>query len=130
MEIDKTTLADLVIFDREDEFSVFNKINFTVTSRGKDQLKKNISTPLANIEAINNAQQTLLYILSKKEKWPTTISNGTLMVVEKFYESNITPIPAKPNALAAFTYKLWHSHDFSLIKYSIRHSFDFIKGMK
>ena len=26
MEIDKTTLADLVIFDKEDEFSVFNKI--------------------------------------------------------------------------------------------------------
>ena len=52
------------------------------------------------------------------------------MVVEKFYESSLDPIPAKPNALAAFTYKLWHSHDFSLIKYSVRHSFDFIKGMK
>ena len=130
MEIDKTTLADLVIFDREDEFSVFNKINFTLTSRGKEQLKKNISAPLPDIESIKNVQQTLLYILSKKEKWPTTISNGTIMVVEKFYESSLDPIPAKPNALAAFTYKLWHSHDFSLIKYSVRHSFDFIKGMK
>ena len=130
MEIDKTTLADLVIFDREDEFSVFNKINFTLTSRGKDQLKKNISNPLANIEAINNVHQTLLYILSKKEKWPAIISNGTLMVVERFYESNITPIPAKSNTLEAFTYKILHSHDFSLVKYSIRHCFDFIKGMK
>ena len=130
MEIDKTTLADLVIFDREDEFSVFNKINFTLTSRGKEQLKKNISAPLPDIESIKNVQQTLLYILSKKEKWPTTISNGTIMVVEKFYESSLDPIPAKPNALATFTYKLWHSHDFSLIKYSVRHSFDFIKGMK
>ena len=130
MEIDKTTLADLVIFDREDEFSVFNKINFTLTSRGKEQLKKNISAPLPDIESIKNVQQTLLYILGKKEKWPTTISNGTIMVVERFYESSLDPIPAKPNALAAFTYKLWHSHDFSLIKYSIRHSFDFIKGMK
>ena len=130
MEIDKTTLADLVIFDREDEFSVFNKINFTLTSRGKEQLKKNISAPLPDIESIKNVQQTLLYILGKKEKWPTTISNGTIMVVEKFYESSLDPIPAKPNTLAAFTYKLWHSHDFSLIKYSVRHSFDFIKGMK
>ena len=130
MEIDKTTLSDLVIFDREDEFSVFNKINFTLTSRGKEQLKKNISAPLPDIESIKNVQQTLLYILGKKEKWPITISNGTITVVEKFYESSLDPIPAKPNALAAFTYKLWHSHDFSLIKYSIRHSFDFIKGMK
>ena len=130
MEIDKTTLADLVIFDREDEFSIFNKINFTVTSRGKEQLKKNISSPLPNIEAIKDVQQTLLYILSKKEKWPLVISNGTIMVVERFYESNIDPIPTKPNTVSAFSYKILHSHDFSLVKYSIRHCFDFIKGMK
>ena len=130
MEIDKTTLADLVIFDREDEFSIFNKINFTVTSRGKEQLKKNISSPLPDIESIKNVQQTLLYILGKKEKWPTIISNGTIMVVERFYESNIDLIPGKPNAFVAFSYKIIHSHDFSLVKYSIRHCFDFIKGMK
>ena len=130
MEIDKTTLADLVIFDREDEFSIFNKINFTVTSRGKEQLKKNISSPLPNIEAIKDVQQTLLYILSKKEKWPLVISNGTIMVVERFYESNIDPIPTKPNTVSAFSYKILHSHDFSLVKYSVRHAFDFIKGMK
>ncbi len=130
MEIDKTTLSDLVIFDREDEFSIFNKINFTVTSRGKDQLKKNISSPLPNIEAIKNVQQTLLYILRQKNKWPTLISNGTVMVVERFYESNIDPIPTKPNAFAAFSYKILHSHDYTLVKYSIKHCFDFIKGMK
>ena len=130
MEIDKTTLADLVIFDREDEFSVFNKINFTLTSRGKEQLKKNISAPLPDIKSIKNVQQTLLYILGKKEKWPRIISNGTIMVVERFYESSLDPIPAKPNAFVAFSYKILHSHDFSLIKYSIRHSFDFIKGIK
>lgn len=130
MEIDKTTLADLVIFDREDEFSIFNKINFTVTSRGKEQLKKNIGSPLPNIEAIKNVQQTLLYILSKKDKWPTQISNGTVMVVERFYESNIDPIPSKPNVFEAFSYKILHSHDYTLVKYSVKHCFDFIKGMK
>ena len=130
MEIDKTTLADLVIFDREDEFSIFNKINFTVTSRGKEQLKKNISSPLPNIDAIKDVQQTLQYILSKKDKWPLVISNGTIMVVERFYESNIDPIPTKPNTISAFSYKILHSHDFSLVKYSVRHAFDFIKGMK
>lgn len=130
MEIDKTTLADLVIFDREDEFSIFNKINFTITSRGKEQLKRNIGTPLPDIDAINNVQQTLLYILSKKDQWPLIISNGTIMVVERFYESQIDAIPSKPNALDTFSYKFLHSHDFSLVKYSIRHVFDFVKGMK
>jgi len=130
MDIDKTTLADLVIFDREDEFSVFNKINFTVTSRGKEQLRKNILAPLADVDAIKNVQQTILFILKNKERWPTIISNGTIMVVERFYETNVDIIPAKPHTLDTFSYKMLHSHDFSLVKYSIRHCFDFIKGMK
>ncbi len=130
MEIDKTTLADLVIFDKEEEFSIFNKINFTTTSRGKEQLKTNILSPLASIGAINDVQQTLLYILGKKEKWPSIISNGTILMVERFFESNINLIPAKPTALSAFSYKLLNSHDYSLVKYSVRHCFDFIKGMK
>ena len=129
MEIDKTTLADLVIFDRDDEFSVFNKINFTVTSRGNEQLRKNILAPLADVEAIKDVQQTILFIIKNKENWPTIISNGTIMVIEKFYETNIDLIPAKPSALDAFSYKILHSHDFSLVKYSVRHFIDFIKGM-
>ena len=130
MEIDKTTLADLVIFDKEDEFSVFNKINFTVTSRGNEQLRKNILTPLADVETIKNVQQTLLFIIKNKENWPTIISNGTIMVIEKFYETNIDLIPAKPSVIDAFSYKVLHSHDFSLVKYSVQHFVDFIKGMK
>ncbi len=130
MEIDKTTLADLVIFDKEEEFSIFNKINFTTTSRGKEQLKKNISFPLPNIESIKSTQKTLLYILAKKEKWPIVISNGTILMVERFFESNINPIPSKPTTLSTFSYKLLNSHDYSLVKYSVRHCFDFIKGMQ
>jgi DNA mismatch repair protein MutS len=130
MEIDKTTLADLVIFDREDEFSVFNKINFTVTSRGKEQLRKNLLNPLVDIAGIKNVQETIITIKNNTAKWPLLISNGTIMVVERFYEAQIDAMPAKPSAIDAFSYKLLHSHDFSLVKYSIRHCFDFIKGMK
>ncbi len=130
MEIDKTTLSDLVIFDREDEFSIFNKINFTVTSRGKEQLRRNLMTPLTTIEAISGIQQTLLCILKYKKSWPAVITNGTLMVVERLYESQIDPIPASPGAVAAFSYKLLHGHDFSLIKYSVKHCFDFIAGLQ
>lgn len=130
MEIDKTTLTDLLIFDREDEFSIFNKINFTATSRGKEQLRKNLLTPLKSVAAIKDVQQILLCILSQKENWPVIITNGTVMVVERFYESQIDPIPAAPNNITTFSYKLLHGHDFSLVKFSVRHCFDFIKGMK
>ena len=129
MEIDKTTLTDLVIFDREDDFSIFNKINFTETSSGKDQLRKNLMSPLATIEAIRNVQTCVDYMQLKNEQWPKIISNGTLMVVERFYETNIDPIPLNPSFVSAFTYKLLHGHDNTLVKYSVRHCYDFIKGM-
>ena len=51
-------------------------------------------------------------------------------MVERFFESNIDPIPIKPSTAGAFSYKLFHSHDYSLVKFSLRHCFDFIKGMK
>jgi DNA mismatch repair ATPase MutS len=130
MEIDKTTLADLVIFDREDEFSVFNKMNFTVTSVGKEQLRKNLGSPLIDLASIKRVQQTILSVQKNKAKWPHIISNGTIMVVERFYETQIDAIPARPSSIDALSYKLLHGHDFSLVKYSIRHCFDFIKGMK
>jgi DNA mismatch repair protein MutS len=129
MEIDKTTLADLVIFDRDDEFSIFNKVNFTNTTRGKEQLRKNLLQPLTSIEAITQIQDCISYLQQKKAHWSTIITNGTLMVVERFYDANIDLIPSKASALDALSYKVLHSHDYTLVKYSVRHCYDFIKGM-
>ena len=130
METDKTTLADLVIFDREDEFSVFNKINFSTTTRGREQLRRNLVSTLRDISAIRDVQQTVLMLKKEKIHWPVIISNGTVMVVERFYEAKIDPLPSHPSAFSAFSYKLLHGQDFSLVKYSVKHSFDFIKGMQ
>lgn len=130
MEIDKTTLNDLSIFNNEEEFSVFNKLNYTRTSNGKEQLKQNLSTPLPTIEAITGIQRTLQLILKHLNQWPMQISNGTVMVIERYYESNIDPIPAQASSFTAYSYKLLHGPDFSLVKYSATHCFDFIKGMQ
>src|SRR6187397_333250 len=94
METDKTTLNDLSIFNAEEDFSVFNIINFTRTSNGKEQLKKNLRTPLSTINAIEGVQQTVQLITERLSLWPMQISNGTIMVVERFYETSIDPIPA------------------------------------
>ena len=83
MEIDKTTLNDLAIFSGEEDFSVFNKLNHTLTSNGKEQLKKNLGSPLVSVDAIIAMQQTLQLILRKEKEWPIQISNGTIMVVER-----------------------------------------------
>ncbi|MEP6713689.1 MAG: DNA mismatch repair protein MutS, partial [Ferruginibacter sp.] len=130
MEIDKTTLNDLAIFNTEEEFSVFNKLNCTLTIRGKEQLKKNLNTPLATVQAINGVQQSLQLIIKKSALWPAQISNGTIMVIERFYDAVIDPIPAAPSSATAYSYKLLHGPDFSLVRFSVTHCFDFIKGMQ
>lgn len=130
METDKTTLNDLSIFNAEEDYSVFNIVNFTRTSNGKEQLKKNLRTPLSTREAIEGVQQTVQLIASQVAQWPMQISNGTVMVVERFYETSIDPIPAHVSSVGAMSYKLLHGPDYSLVKYSITHCFDLIKGMQ
>ncbi len=130
MEIDKTTITDLSIFSSEEEFSVFSKINQCVTTRGKEQLRATLNKPLQSAADIREVQHVLQYIIKEKANWPTVISNGTIMVVERFFESNISPIPSRPSKVSAITYKMINGHDFSLVKYSINHYFDFIKGMQ
>jgi len=137
METDKTTISDLVIFDREDEFSVFQKIDLTVTSRGREQLRQNLRSLLNSAGAIQAVQDCVLFIKNKKQHWPAGISNGTVMVVERFYEANIDRVPGTSSVslsaaykLSVLNYQFLHSGDFSLVKYSVKHCFDLVKGMQ
>ncbi len=129
MEIDITTLNDLNIFGKEENYSLFEKINFAKTSDGEIQLQHNLSKPFKTLTEITGIQQTLKSIIKNAEHWPMQISNGTILMVEKFYDSNIDTIPENPSAYQTYIYKLLHSPDFSLIKYSVSHFFDLIKGL-
>jgi DNA mismatch repair protein MutS len=130
MEIDKTTLNDISIFNTEDELSIFSKLNLCYTINGKQQLYQNFATPLKTIDAIVDVQQTIQLLLSKQTQWPKQISNGTIMVVEKFFSATIDEIPNSSSSWDAFSYKILHGPDYSLVKYSVQHCFDFIKGMQ
>ncbi|HUZ58889.1 MAG TPA: hypothetical protein VMU83_08910 [Hanamia sp.] len=130
METDKTTLRDLSIFNHEDQFSVFSKLNLTRTIGGREKLRQIFNKSLNDIESIKNVQKTLQLILKNQQQWPFFISNGTVMMIYKFYESTIDDPPSRPTILSAYLYKIFHGPDFSLVKYSIGHVFDFIKGMK
>lgn len=130
MQIDKTTFNDLSVFDRNEEFSVFHKLDLTITIGGREKLQSVFNKPLSSTTEISGVQQSLKLILKNRNSWPQSISNGTLMVIQKMYESNIDRIPHNPTLLSAYTYKIFHSADFSLVKYSIRHCTDFIRGIR
>ncbi len=130
METDKTTLNDLSIFNHEDEFSVFNKLNLTRTTGGREKLRQIFNHSLNDINSIKDVQKTLRLILEKQDQWPLSVSNGSVLMIYKFYESTIDEPPSRPSPISAYFYKLLHGPDFSLIKYSMGHAFDFIKGMQ
>lgn len=130
MEIDKTTLKDLSVFDNEDQFSIFQKLDLTRTVGGREKLWFTFNKTLVSVKEITDVQQTLKFIIKNKEIWPQNISNGTMMVIEKFYESNVDAIPHNASAASAYSYKIFHRPDFSLVKYSTGHCFDFISGMQ
>ena len=130
MQTDKTTLTDLSIFHREEEQSVFYFLDCTTSHGGKEWLKFMLAHPYNDVQKISETQQTLQIILQKVERWPSIITNGTVMVVEKFFDSPVEDIPRHPNDLSGFLYKLLNGHDYSLISYTINHFIDFAIGIR
>ncbi|MCU0396244.1 MAG: DNA mismatch repair protein MutS [Chitinophagaceae bacterium] len=130
MNIDKTTLQDLAIFHTEEEQSVFSKLNFAQTTGGAHWLAHLLSHPYHELKPILETQAALKQILTQTHLWPQQITNGTIMVLEKYYQSQIDTIPAHAGPLQAYTYKLLHGPDFSLVRYTVGHAIDFLQGMQ
>lgn len=129
MQADKTTLNDLSIFHREEEQSVFHHLNFTTTIGGREYFRQMLASPFGDINKIKETQRILRLIIKKQAEWPHIITNGTVMVIEKFFETAVADIPRDPNPLSALTFRLLNASDYSLIKYSVRHFLDFATGM-
>lgn len=130
MNIDQTSLKDLAIFHAEEQQSVFNTLNFTQTSGGAQWLAYLLNHPFSDVKPIQETQDLLRLMLQNQDKWPSGITNGTIMVLEKFYQTQIDKIPFPTNAANALLYKLIHSPDYSIIRYSVGHAIDFLQGMQ
>ena len=130
MLTDQTTLTDLSIFNTDENQSVFEKLNHTHTDAGKYWLRQFFSHPLDNLDKILQTQKTLEIILSHADQWPTLVTNGTIMVLEKFYETAIDDLPRHPDTVSAMSYKLLHGPDYSITRYTVGHCIDFVKGLQ
>ena len=130
MQLDATTYNDISVFHQEEEFSIFHKLNFTRTIYGKDWLRRFFSEPHHDLKKILGTQTIIRTLSEHLDEWPTEISNGTLLVVEKFLDYNLDPVPEDPNAYNTWWYKSLHVEDFRMIKYSIGHTADFFRGIK
>jgi DNA mismatch repair protein MutS len=130
MVIDKITLEDLGIFHRDQQYSLLGKLNFCKTQGGVAYLQHILMHPHSNIDKILAVQQTLAFLMKHLDKWPNSINNGAITVIERFYDSQIDTPPDNPNTINSFVYKLLHKHDFSLIKFSALQLALFVQGLR
>ena len=130
MQIDKTTLQDLSIFHSDEEQSVFHHLNFTQTNDGREYLRWLLSKPLDDLNEIQDVQKTIKLLIAVGDSFPLTITNGTMLVMDKFYETQMDAYPTQPNGINSFVYSVISKSDYSLTKYSIEHFIIFFKGLQ
>ena len=130
MDIDKTTFEDISIFHAEEEFSIFHKLNFTRTIGGRSWLHRFFSEPHQDVKRILGTQKIIKTLLSHVDEWPSEITNGTILVMDKYLDYNVDPLPDKPNPVNGVAYKWFHHEDYAMVKYSMRHFGDFYRGIK
>ena len=130
MQIDQYTYLDLSIFHPEEEFSVFHRLNFTRTAAGKLWLLRYFKDPFSDLKKIKDTQNGIKVILDKLDEWPTGITNGTILVIDKFYDYQLDPIPGSSDPVNSYLYRILHSPDFSMLNFSLIHFADFTRTMK
>jgi DNA mismatch repair protein MutS len=130
MQIDKTSFSDISIFHPEEEFSIFHKLNFTRTVGGKFWLRKFFSEPHNDLKKITGIQRVIRTLMEHIQDWPRGITNGTVLVMEKFMDYSLDKIPENLNIFNSTTYKWFHSEDYAMVKYSMTHFGDFYRGIK
>jgi DNA mismatch repair protein MutS len=130
MQIDNISFNDISIFHQEEEFSIFHKLNFTRTSGGKDWLRRFFTEPHRDLKKIIGTQKVIRTLMEHVKDWPADITNGTVLMMEKFMDYALDPIGDDPTAFKSILYKWLHSADYSMVKYSMTHFADFFRGIK
>ena len=92
MQIDKISFNDISIFHQEEEFSIFHKLNFTRTSGGKEWLRKFFTEPHNDLKKIIGTQKVIRTLMEHVKDWPDDITNGTMLVMDKFLDYPLDPI--------------------------------------
>lgn len=129
MILDKTTLQDLSFL--QGEHAVFTLINRCTTQAGTEALRKQIQAPPGTYEKLREQQDAVRFWMDHPDGWTKQVSNGTLVMIEKFYES-ADGIAGRTNPLGLFInsmmQKVFNRNAYSFVRFSVSHLIDFLKG--
>ena len=131
MQNDKTTLRDLSILTADGSTGVFDLINHTTTHAGRDMLYKHVLHPPDTYEKLKEVQDAVKFWSNHLDLWPQIILNGTLVMLDKFFES-ADSISAPPGGftllLNSFFQKTLNKQEYFFMQFSLSHLSDFLKG--
>ncbi len=129
MILDKTTLQDLSFLNGE--HTIFTLINRCATQAGSDALRKQVQAPPSTYERLQEQQDAVKFWISHADKWTQLVSNGTLVMIEKFYES-ADGVAGRSNHLTlllnSLIQKVFNRNAYSFVRFSVSHLIDFLKG--
>ena len=130
MQNDKTTLKDLSIFPGDGSGGVFELIDHAATQVGRDRLRKHIQHPPDTYEQLIAVQDAVKFWSQNGALWPTCILNGTIVMLDKYFESADVSVPQTglPLMLSTFFQKMLNKQEYFFIQFSISHLSDFLKG--
>lgn len=130
MRPDATTLKDLSFFTASGD-NLFTLLDFTTTHRGRDALRRHISHPPSSYEALVRMQENIRFFAANPNHWDRHISNGTLVMLDKFFEST-DGIATPPSGLASIfgdaLLRLFSRQEYFFTQFSLSHLADFLKG--
>lgn len=127
---DKITLKDLSFYTSGGG-GVFALIDHTATQQGREALRRHVQQPPADHVQLQELQDVVRYWSVNERKFPQIISNGTLVMLEKFFES-ADSASAPPSGitmvLGAMWQKIINRNEYFFTSFSVSHLSDFLKG--
>ena len=131
MQNDKTTLKDLSVYTSDNSGGIFALIDRTTSQVGRDALRRHINHPPDTTEQLQATQQAIRFWAANTQLWPSVISNGTVVMLEKFFESadNVSAPPTGVTLMmGAMMQRIFNRQEYFLTRFSLSHLSDFLKG--
>ncbi|MBS1781519.1 MAG: hypothetical protein JSS78_00460 [Bacteroidetes bacterium] len=130
MQTDKTTLQDLsfILSGGED---IFRLMDNTATQAGREALRFHLLNPPPDFETLLRVQAVVRYFVLRPNAWNNIISNGTIVLLEQFFET-ADHIALPPSGLelvfGALFQKILNKDQYTFTQFSVSHLSDFVRG--
>ncbi len=125
LHIDRQSLLELeIISENERGLSLFDLLNKTQSTGGKDKLRKIFLNPTCDIETITERQKIVRFLSEKEKPWKFPLNEKIMDHVEYYYFLNIDPVVSRHkliNFIEGIRYRILYHSYVKTFKEGIKH---------